>query len=380
MTADAGRPSEAELAAAGLYDPDAPDAEERLELLGYLLGEGCTLDDLVQADADDRLVAAASDLLLERGQPRLDREAIAALAGVDPAMVPGAWRALGFPEPPDGAELWWSSDAATFAAFAGAAELFGPERLTQFSRVLGRAAAQVAEAAVAMFMYGIRGPLEQNELPSLELAKANVAGQIAADAIPGVFEAAFRHHIEATVRRVDDTTFTPGHERAVLCVGFADLVGSTELAHRLDPAGTARLAGDLDRAATDALAAWQGRLVNTLGDGVPFTTNRPVAALAIARDLLAWAEGDALLQGLRIGLSTGPVVWQDGDVHGPVVSLAARLCDAATGGQVLVDAGFAAAHGAGATPTLVPAGERDLRGFAAPVPAFTPSAPPPSST
>lgn len=77
-----------------------------------------------------------------------------------------------------------------------------------------------------------------------------------------------------------------------------------------------------------------------------------------------------------MGLATGPVVWQDGDVHGPVVNLAARLCAAADDGQVLVDAGFAAAHDAAGGPTLVPAGTFTLRGFAKTVDAFTPAATP----
>ncbi len=121
MTAEAERPTAAELVAAALYDPNADDAGERLELLDYLLDHGCTLDDLVRADANDRLVAAASDRLMSRGHPRLDRAAVATLVDVDVAVVPSAWRALGFPEPPDDAEIWWPSDADTFAAFAGAA-------------------------------------------------------------------------------------------------------------------------------------------------------------------------------------------------------------------------------------------------------------------
>jgi adenylate cyclase len=318
--------------------------------------------------------------MLRRGEPRLSRDEVAELAGIDAEDIPGAWRALGFPEPPLEAELWWPSDADLFASFALAAELFGPDRVRQFSRVMGRAAAQLAEAAVALFNSDVRVPLDEDARPPVDLARANVAGQMAADVIPRSFEAAFRHHVQAAVLRVDETTFTDDRRRPVLCVGFADLVGSTELAHRLDPAGTARLAADLEQVATDAVARASGRLVKTIGDGVLFTTPGPWAALAIADELVAWASADARLDGLRVGMASGPVVWQDGDVHGPVVNLAARLCDAATGGQVLVDAGFAAAHGAGATPTLVPAGERDLRGFAAPVPTFTPSAPPPSST
>jgi len=365
------RSVEHDLEAAGLYDPTAPGAGDRLTLLDHLLGEGCTIDELVEADAAGRLVSAAADAHLRRHQTPVDAVTVAGLAGVDPTSIAPAWRSIGFPDPPPDAELWWPSDAATFSAFDQAAELFGAERLAQFSRALGRAAAQVAEAAVAMFVTDVQATLEADGRPPVELARANLTAQLAADAIPGVFESAFRHHLEATQRRLDATTFTGGRDRAILSVGFADLVGSTELAHRLDPAGTARLAADLERVAIDSVARADGRLVKTIGDGILFTTPATGAALSIAADLAGWAAGDDRLQGLRVGLSSGPVVWQDGDVHGPVVNLAARLCAAADGGQVLVDEGFAAAHRPDGSPALVPAGELTLRGFATPVAIFT---------
>src|SRR5437763_8081302 len=37
----------ADYAALGLYDPDAPHAEERLLLIEFLVGQGATIDDLV---------------------------------------------------------------------------------------------------------------------------------------------------------------------------------------------------------------------------------------------------------------------------------------------------------------------------------------------
>ncbi|MBL8775135.1 MAG: adenylate/guanylate cyclase domain-containing protein [Acidimicrobiales bacterium] len=357
---------DAELEAAGLLDPTAPGAAGRRELLAYLLDQGCSIDELVAADAAGRLTAAAADAHLRRHQTPVDAVTVAGLAAVDPASIAPAWRAIGFADPPPDAELWWPSDAPTFAAFDQAAAIFGAERLAQFSRALGRAAAQVAEAAVAMFVVDVQATLEAEGRPPVELAQANLTAQLAADAIPGVFESAFRHHLEAAQRRLDATTFTAGRDRALLSVGFADLVGSTELAHRLDPAGTARLAADLERVATDAVARADGRLVKTIGDGILFTTPDTASALAIATELTTWAAGDERLDGLRVGLASGPVVWQEGDVHGPVVNLAARLCAAADGGQVLVEAGFAAAHG-DADPRLSPVGEVTLRGFATPV-------------
>ena len=371
---DAARPTEADLEAAGLYDPEAPDAGERLDLLAHLLDQGCSLDDLVAAEAVGRLTSAAADARVRGGQRPVDIDELARLAGVEATLIAQAWRSIGFPDPPPGARLWWPSDADTFAAFALGAELFGPDRLAQFSRVLGRAAAQVAEAAIAMFVTDVQVRLEGDRRPPVEMASAFMDAQVAADTLPGVFETAFRHHLEVAQRRLDATDFSAGRHRPTFCVGFADLVGSTELAHRLDPKSTARLAADLEQVATDTVAGVGGRLVKTIGDGILFTTVRTPSALAIATELVGWAQGDERLQGLRVGLAMGPVVWQDGDVHGPVVNLAARLCTAADGGQVLVDPAFAAAHreadhrGA----ELVPAGEVALRGFADLVATFTP--------
>ena len=367
-----GDTNDAELEAAGLLDPTAPGAAGRRELLAYLLDQGCSVDELVAADATGRLTAAAADAHLRRHQTTVDAATVAGLAAVDPTSIAPAWRSIGFADPPPDAELWWPSDAPTFAAFDQAATIFGADRVAQFSRALGRAAAQVAEAAVAMFVTDVQATLEAEGRPPVELARANLTAQLAADAIPGVFESAFRHHLEAAQRRLDATTFTEERDRPLLCVGFADLVGSTELAHRLDPAATARLAADLERVTTDTVARHEGRLVKTIGDGVLFTTPATPSALAIADDLVGWADTDDRLDGLRVGLARGPVVWQDGDVHGPVVNLAAPLCTAAEGGQVLVDPAFATAHG-DAGPPLTPVGERTLRGFVVPVPVFTPA-------
>jgi hypothetical protein len=53
---------------AGLYDPSAPGAEQRLELLDYLAAEGITIDEMVTAHHEGRLTIAAAEPLLRGGQ------------------------------------------------------------------------------------------------------------------------------------------------------------------------------------------------------------------------------------------------------------------------------------------------------------------------
>ena len=55
---------------AGLYDPDEPDADERLALLQYLSDRGATIDQMVEAHAQGSLPAVASDLVV-RGENEL---------------------------------------------------------------------------------------------------------------------------------------------------------------------------------------------------------------------------------------------------------------------------------------------------------------------
>src|SRR5262245_26644526 len=53
-----------EFEAAGLYDPNAPDAADRLALLQWLTGRGITIPQIVAAGGADRLTSIAGDFAL----------------------------------------------------------------------------------------------------------------------------------------------------------------------------------------------------------------------------------------------------------------------------------------------------------------------------
>jgi class 3 adenylate cyclase len=78
-----------------------------------------------------------------------------------------------------------------------------------------------------------------------------------------------------------------------------------------------------------------GRIVKRIGDGLLITFVAPEAAVLAALEVEALDHG---VLRLRAGAHHGEVVSLGGDVVGNDVNLAARVADAATGGQVLVTA------------------------------------------
>ena len=118
---------------------------------------------------------------------------------------------------------------------------------------------------------------------------------------------------------------------------FTDLVGSTERLTRLgEQADTVRRSHF--SALRGAVTAHGGEEVKNLGDGIMVSFRSAGAAVDCA---VTMQQAIARLSRLhpheiRIGLSTGDVTLEEGDLFGPPVIEAARLCAAARGGQILV--------------------------------------------
>ena len=78
------------------------------------------------------------------------------------------------------------------------------------------------------------------------------------------------------------------------------------------------------------------------GDAPPGTTVAPTPppSLGIPFDKYALANGLDGLPSVRVGMNTGPAVERNGDFFGSTVNLAARLGQAARGGEVLLTKGY----------------------------------------
>src|SRR5215470_14703786 len=120
---------------------------------------------------------------------------------------------------------------------------------------------------------------------------------------------------------------------------FTDLVESTALAARLGPERTAQVRQTHFGLLRGVIEATGGSEVKNLGDGLMVAFTSPSRALACATGMQqAIARHNERAKeplSVRIGLSVGEAVEDDGDYFGDPVVEAARLCAAAAGGQIL---------------------------------------------
>ena len=118
----------------------------------------------------------------------------------------------------------------------------------------------------------------------------------------------------------------------VLTVVFTDLEGFTAYTDVHGDAAALALIDEHHQRAAPTVRRWKGRIVKHLGDGLLCTFPKPAYGIRAALDL-----EDAAPEPLRLraGVHMGEAVVTRTDVVGHVVNVAARVCEAAKGGQVL---------------------------------------------
>ena len=170
---------------------------------------------------------------------------------------------------------------------------------------------------------------------------------------------------------------TRGEERRVVTVLFADLVGFTGQAERMDPEMVKTLVDGLFQSLVEDVTSFGGRVDKILGDAIVALFGAPVAheddaeravraSLRMQRSIAERVADLELPIRIRIGINTGEVLvgalraGGDYTAMGDVVNIASRLQTAAPPGGVLVGpATHAATEGAIA---YEPIGEVEVRG------------------
>lgn len=354
-----------ELMALGVYDPDAPDAAERLTLVQLALEHGAPIDDIRGAIRDSRLHALAAERLMLDRPSHLTLADAATKADVTPEFATRLWRALGFALAEPDSTVCTDGDVDVLAFYRDAALSVGPDGAISLARAVGASLARTADASVEVVRAGVEAPLRNAGGSNVEVARQLV--DVTSTMVPRIypmFEAVHRRHLVESARRYSLWGASPTEASTTeAVVGFADLVGYSSLNEQLSVIELDALIGSFEQRTLDAVARPGVRLVKVIGDEVMFAAGSATDAAAVAGQLLD-APG---LPPLRIGLATGTVLAREGDLFGTVVNLAARLEALAEPGQALVDAETARRLDRSAVEAR---GWHPVAGFAAPVEVF----------
>ncbi len=348
--------------AARLYDPAAPNAAERLELLQWTEAHGATLEQMQAACIAGQLSSLVGDLSLRPGRLHTLLD-VAAMIGMEPALMNDVRRAAGLPAVLIDVAVLADDDVRMLELFHVADAFFSRDELLRLATVMGSAMRRIADAAGEMFLRDVEAPLKVGDSHrDLEMAKANLAGIELARSATGVFAPMFLAHLQLSTERTRTArSDSEDYDTVPLAVGFVDLSGFTEMSVSLPPAELRNLIVDFEGRANGIVGDHDGRIVKLIGDEVMFSAIDGTSACAIASALTAAAPAGTSARG---GVAFGAVIASGGDLYGPIVNLASRLADIAVPGEVLVNEAIA-----DNVPTrdFEPAGRRQLKGFVEPV-------------
>jgi class 3 adenylate cyclase len=352
---------------AGLYDPGAGNADERLALLHWLDELGVATERMTAAHAEGNLGSLAGDSLL-RANPQWSLRDLAGQLGAEVDFLDELRRAGGFAPVDRDAPLFTDRDLVQFRSFLEARAFFSHEELLHVTRVIGSSLRRIADAASEMFFFDIEAPIRTGAGGELALAKKNLEAMQLTQAAIAVFEPMFLAQLQESLvasraarRNSSDLGTLP------LAVGFVDLSGYTSMAEQIAPDELLRAVLDFESAAYDLVADCGGRVVKLIGDEVMFTTVSAESACDIALGLVGTIGANETARP-RGGVAFGNVIAHGGDIYGVTVNRASRMADIAVPDEILVDAEVVSRAG---SQRFEPAGRRQLKGFRDPTPLWS---------
>ena len=303
-------------------------------------------------------------------------EQAAAVTGLPEGLVGRLYDAWELPRPQPGEALRADEDEL-LRLTVPALEAFGRDEtaLLGAARQLGDSLRRLAESQVRLFHAHVEDQLAAEGHP--DHAWSDDLNQVAASMMASLERTVvllYRRHFEHYVLEVTVLRAEASLERAGLAqrrpvrppaIAFLDLTGYTKLTEERGDQAAAELAARLIEIVHELAHRYGGRPVKLLGDGVMFHFPDPAQGVLCGLDLVDRIPRIGLPRA-RVGLHTGPVVFQSGDYFGRTVNIAARITDYARPGEVLVSHEVVAAGGAEAV-RYDPVGPVSLKGLTAPV-------------
>jgi class 3 adenylate cyclase len=127
-------------------------------------------------------------------------------------------------------------------------------------------------------------------------------------------------------------------DSGTVTIVFSDIESSTERATAMGDAAWMKVLTAHNEVIRRHTEAWQGTVVKNQGDGFMLTfggARRALRAMMAVQQELATSDVVAGIR-IRVGVHTGEVITEEGDIFGKHVMIAARVGGLAAGGEILV--------------------------------------------
>jgi class 3 adenylate cyclase len=340
------------------------DSGLAVEDLGRLVAEGHVTFPNLEAVFGEPI--AASDTTLGE---------FAARVGRDSDLLRRVYTQLGLPQPGDDDRL--RADDLEFLhefllVFDARDVGLGDDFLLRAARLCGDSIRHLAEAINTMMREELMPALARSSTEPPQMLGDGpfaVTSRLTGWLIRRHLETLIHGNIVENIERVmEETGIGRRRDLHPPAIGFLDLSGFTVLTGAKGDEEAAKLAVRLSDLVQETTAARRGRAVKSLGDGVMLHFREPGEAVSAALDLVD-AIPKAGLPPARVGITSGPVVFRDGDYFGRAVNVAARITDYARPGEVLVSE-TVVESGAAAGSTFEELGVVELKGIREPVQLF----------
>jgi adenylate cyclase len=309
---------------------------ERAELIGWLLDQGITVEEIRQSFAP--MLLPARRALGDDGSYVSARQ-ISAEVGLDLEQLIRFQRAAGLPQvedPDEPAFMRPDGDTAVHVKRFLDLGIDAGQMLTAV-RVLAEGLSRAAEEMRSAVLGAVSHPgVSELEIAQASQALVSAAAPLIGPMIEDLLLLQLRHAVEAeAVNAGELAAGAPLPGARMVAAAFADLVGFTALGEELPPEDLEQLANRLADLGREVVVA-PVRFIKTIGDAVMFVSPDAGALLEVLLALLDSAGADDMLPRLRLGMAYGSAVSRAGDLFGSPVNLASRVTSAARPGAVLV--------------------------------------------
>lgn len=308
----------------------------RSRLLDYLIDDELVEpDEILLAHAERRLFLLPVERALG-GTPKFTAAEVAERSGIDIELFLELRRSLGLAEPGLDQVYFSEFDVKTMKSVRANLDMgMSLESIREINRVLGGALSQLAVVVERQFLATYLEPaLDEAEMAKRYAAITRATTPEFAFVLQHLFNLHLRDELRADILGNEAAIdFLDGTREMAVC--FADLVGFTSLGQQIPADELGEIAERFNSIAA-GLVRPPVRLVKTIGDAVMLASASPGELLETALDLMeaVEAEGEEFPE-LSVGIAFGTAVERGGDVYGPPVNLASRLCDVARPGAVL---------------------------------------------